>query len=94
MTDRQVRIEVGEYVLRSYAHGWEIGRPRIDTDQETGEETERLTGTIYPSTLTSALKALLELRLRASGATSLDQLREGIAEFKAEIDGIMPRFPH
>ena len=90
MKNMAVRIEFDGIVLRSYKHGWEIGKPVMEKDERTGEMKEKLQGAVFPSSLPSALRTLLEMKMRASGATSLDELRLVIDEFSADVQAILP----
>lgn len=80
------RIELGNVVLESYAHGWKVGQPGTrEVDGRTVKTVERPS---YRPTIQSAIEAALDLHLRHSEVETLEELREELEGFRHEVAGL------
>lgn len=76
------------YVLTSDAHNWTISKKKVFQSGKRAGET-RLDPIGHHSVLGSALRALLEAKLKESDATSLDGLHKEISSFKKEVESML-----
>lgn len=78
------RIEIGDRVLWADNAQWVVGK-RAKRKTKDGGYEEYDHGLWYYGRLDSALKGLLDERLRKSGATDIPQLRAELDAFRKDV---------
>jgi hypothetical protein len=84
-TDPSVRIELDKYILTSDKLQWTIEEKVKSKNRKTGEVKETIKAIKFYPTLDAALRGVLEMKLRNSTATSLQELRKELITIKKEL---------
>lgn len=79
------RYKIAGRVLWSDGTQWIVGTRRKQRDGATGELIERDRAEAFYGRLEHALSGLLDARLRTSNAETLEDLRDEIRAFRAEL---------
>lgn len=81
-----VNISFGGVRLQSYKHGWSVAEEKVVEDEDSDSYGEEYLGAKkYAPTLESALRLILEEKLRTSDAESVEELLEVHEQFKASL---------
>ena len=82
-----IAIKVGNRVgyLRSDSKNYMFGYERPSVSTRTGDTTMTYNPEIFHSTLPAMMESLLNLKVKASTATTLVELQEDIAQARREI---------
>ena len=84
----QIIFHIGDeqVLLRPYVYGWELCWQRTVKDKENeGQRKTIWQGEKYFSTISHAMTAMFEYRLRASDASNLTELKARIEEIRKEL---------
>jgi len=83
----QIQFQIGKekVLLRSSESCFELCRLRQRTDKESGEVLNEWIAEKYFASLEQGLSKLLDLKVKASEATTLQQLRKDLDKARAEI---------
>ena len=85
-----MNIKIGNYNLTSDACQFIVSETKTNNQEGSkhfGEEYE--SNYTYHPTIESALNGVLKRRLRASDATTLEQLKKELQEHRRELQGIL-----
>lgn len=85
----KTRIEIGDRILWADNSQWVIGRRANRKNKDTGEVEEYDHGLTYYGRIDQALKALLDERLRLSGAANFEELRGELDRFRIEVADLL-----
>lgn len=82
-------IKIGKYVLRNDDRQYTLSETKISKGGKTAGE-EIISNTTYHPSITAALEALLERKIKSSDATTLAELKRDVHEsmtwIKAQFD--------
>lgn len=88
-TRSMTRLDFGEWQLQAYGTGWTIGKPRRRRANGDRLGEEYLTQQKFYATLSQAIRALQERRLRECAATTVAELGAELDRFRAEVEAAL-----
>lgn len=81
----QFTVKNEQILLRADSLNYELCRSRTRKDEETGESVEEWTPVLFFASLSQCLNKLIDLKVRASDATTLKELANDVEAARAEI---------